>query len=74
MNRPSPDDMKAMWVIEYVEELEEENKKLKKEVKERKMIADKNWTGYDMMKDECDKLEKENKELKKKLDILYHQV
>ena len=74
MNRPSPDDMKAMQVMEYIEELEEENKKLKKEVKERKMIADENWTGYDMKKDECDKLEKENKELKKKLDILYHHI
>lgn len=32
MNRPSPDDMKAMWVMEYVQELEKENEKLKDEV------------------------------------------
>lgn len=44
-----------------------ENKELKEEVKKRKMIADENWTGYDMMKDEYDKLEQENKELKEKL-------
>lgn len=41
-----------------------EIKKLKEEVKTRKMIADENWEHYDMMKDEYEKLEKENKELK----------
>ena len=34
MNRPSPDDMKAMQVIDYVTELEMENKKLKEKEKE----------------------------------------
>lgn len=29
MNRPSPDDMKAMWVMEYVEQLEKEIEDLK---------------------------------------------
>ena len=28
MNRPSPDDMKAMQVMKYVEELEKENERL----------------------------------------------
>ena len=36
MNRPSPDDMKAMQVMEYVEELEKEYKKLKEENKRLK--------------------------------------
>ena len=36
MNRPSPDDMKAMQVMEYVGELEEENKELKEENKKLK--------------------------------------
>lgn len=71
MNRPSPDDMKEIIMAEKrakIEELEEENKKLKEEVKKRKMVADENWAGYDMMKDEYEKLEKENKEIKKKLE------
>lgn len=34
MNRPSPDDMKAMQVMEYVAELEKENKELKAENKQ----------------------------------------
>ena len=31
MNRPSPDDMKAMQVMEYIKELEKENEELRKE-------------------------------------------
>ncbi len=54
MNRPSPDDMKAMQVMEYVEELEKDNKELKeklaltekdrdeREVKARDMMKENN--------------------------------
>lgn len=71
-------EAKARWeIITLVAELEKENnelkaenKGLKEEVRKRKMVADENWTGYDMMKDEYDKLEKENKELKWKLNLL----
>ena len=70
MNRPSPDDMKAMWVMEYVEELEKEYKKLKEENKELK--AYKSW--YILLKERINgrietqnELEKENKLLKAEL-------
>ena len=70
MNRPSPDDMKAMQVMEYVEELEKEYKKLKEENKELK--AYKSW--YILLKERINgrietqnELEKENKLLKAEL-------
>lgn len=40
MNRPSPEDMKAMWVMEYVEELEKENKLLEYAIKELMVQCD----------------------------------
>ena len=67
-------DKRIEVLIKENRELRKENKELKEEIKKWKMVADENWTGYDMMKDEYDKLEKENEELKKKLDILYHHV
>lgn len=76
MNRPSPDDMKAMWVADYVTELEMKNKKLKEENNELK--AYKSW--YILLKEringlietqerltlEKNELEKKNKTLKEK--------
>lgn len=77
MNRPSPDDMKAMQVMEYVEELEKEYKKLKEENKELK--AYKSW--YILLKERINglietqkrltlkknELEEENKKMKEEL-------
>lgn len=59
-------DKRIEVLIKENRELRKENKELKEEVKKRKMVADENWTGYDMMKDDYDELEKENKELKEK--------
>jgi cell division septum initiation protein DivIVA len=66
-------DKRIEILIKENKELRAENKELKEEVKKRKMVADENWTGYDMMKDEYEKLEKENKELKLKLNLLTNQ-
>lgn len=43
MNRPSPDDMKAMQVVDYVTELEMENKKLKEKLDKKKSEF---WYGF----------------------------
>ena len=68
------EELLTKWKDKRIEVLIKENRELKEEIKKWKMVADENWTGYDMMKDEYEKLEKENKELKKKLDILYHHI
>ena len=81
MNRPSPEDMKAMQVMEYVTELEMKNKKLKEEVKNLKLIIKDNESTvkqyikdrdefrelYNKAKEDVVRLSKENKELKEKL-------
>lgn len=83
MNRPSPDDMKAMQVMEYVAELEMKNKKLKEEVKNLKLIIKDNESTvkqyikdrdefrelYNKAKEDVVRLSKENKELKEKLEL-----
>lgn len=61
MNRPSPDDMKAMWVVDYVTELEKDNKELKEKLALTENDRDEREVkARDMMK--------ENKELKNKLE------
>ena len=57
MNRPSPDDMKAMQVMEYVEKLEKNNKGLKE-----KLVLTENDRDEWQLK--AKDLLKENKELK----------
>ena len=82
MNRPSPDDMKAMWVVDYVTELNMKNKKLKEEVKNLKLIIKDNESTvkqcikdrdefrelYNKAKEDVVRLSRENKELKEKLE------
>jgi len=46
---------------EEIARLRKENKELKEEVKKRKMVADENWTGYDMLEEENKKLKEYNK-------------
>ena len=55
MNRPSPDDMKAMWVVDYVTELKMKNKDEFREL-------------YNKAKEDVVRLSRENKELKEKLE------
>lgn len=63
MNRPSPDDMKAMWVMEYVQELEEENRNLKEKIK---LLDNENMWLNTEIKDR----EEENKKLKEENEKL----
>lgn len=60
---------KAYWpqdyeVVDEMKILEEENKRLKEEIKKWKIVADENGTHYDM-------LEEENKKLKEEKDKYY---
>ena len=75
MNRPSPDDMKAMWVVDYVTKLEMENKKLKEENEVLKNNLEEvakeliqHHEEYKNMADMVVELQKESEELKKKLE------
>lgn len=61
MNRPSPDDTKAMQVMEYVTELEMKNKKLK----EKLALTENDRDEWEV---KAKDLLKENKELKEKLE------
>lgn len=76
------------WIIERCYELEEENKKLKEEVKKWKMVADENGTHYDMLDEEYkkmkdnidwyekeeDRLREENRKLKEANEMIKKQL
>jgi len=70
MNRPSPDDMKAMWVMEYVEQLEKKYKELKEELNFYCKAAKQFRKDKDVLMKENEELEKENKQLKQNIETL----
>lgn len=67
MNRPSPDDMKAIYAMEYVDSIEKENNKLKKKIKTLKLIQETNEKQIQNDIKEREELKKENKKLKEEL-------
>ena len=68
MNRPSPDDMRDIYAMEYVDSIEKENNKLKKEIKNLRLIQETNEKQIQNDIKEREELRKENETLKLRLD------